>query len=211
VHNSTRPTNSPFSIDGRHSNKRRPQQPPNKQFRMVLAFDGCSAAADHAGHHRVRHIARQNTRICLGNSMHAGKFAWARLHMPQPHRGVIVSATIIPHNPIPIRYATTGVPLQHKTVPLGSYFATLFGDWQTSDDPLFVIMRHYAKPIVEAMTLSQLSSQAWTRSSTSFTWTSLDPSSTEEPTQPSNADRKHCYVIPNPFSDAPTHPNRPNK
>eukprot|EP00978_Attheya_sp_CCMP212_P046214 scaffold379391_cov30-Attheya_sp.AAC.1 len=36
-----------------------------------------------------------------------------------------------------IRYATTGVPLPHKTVPLGPYFNNLFGDWQTSDYTIF--------------------------------------------------------------------------
>jgi hypothetical protein len=47
-----------------------------------------------------------------------------------------------------IRYATIGVPLQHKTVQLGDYFHQLYKDWETSDDPIFVIMRHYASPIV---------------------------------------------------------------
>jgi hypothetical protein len=52
-----------------------------------------------------------------------------------------------------IRYATQGVPLQHTTVPLGTYFEDLFKDWRTSEAPLFKIMRHYAEPLAEAMTL----------------------------------------------------------
>jgi hypothetical protein len=52
-----------------------------------------------------------------------------------------------------IRYATKGVPLPHRTVKLGSYFADLYSGWETSTDPLFVIMRHYAEPIAESMTI----------------------------------------------------------
>eukprot|EP00978_Attheya_sp_CCMP212_P004205 scaffold9128_cov52-Attheya_sp.AAC.3 len=34
-----------------------------------------------------------------------------------------------------IRYATQGVPLQHTTVPLGTYFQDQFQDWRTSEPP----------------------------------------------------------------------------
>jgi len=52
-----------------------------------------------------------------------------------------------------IRYATKGVTLKHKTVPLGQYFNNLFKEWETSSDPLFVIMRHFARPIADGMTV----------------------------------------------------------
>jgi hypothetical protein len=72
-----------------------------------------------------------------------------------------------------LRYATSGVPLQHKKVTLGSYFKELFGDWATSDKPLFVIMRHYATPIAKTMHMPSkfsgmepLSGTTWAHSST---------------------------------------------
>eukprot|EP00978_Attheya_sp_CCMP212_P019044 scaffold52878_cov57-Attheya_sp.AAC.1 len=52
-----------------------------------------------------------------------------------------------------IRYATRGVPLKHTTVSLGPYFDNLFRHWRTSTQPLFKIMRHYAQPLADAMTM----------------------------------------------------------
>jgi hypothetical protein len=50
-----------------------------------------------------------------------------------------------------IRYATSGVPLPHTKVHLGEYFKKLYSGWESSEDTLFVIMRHFAKPIAELM------------------------------------------------------------
>jgi hypothetical protein len=50
-----------------------------------------------------------------------------------------------------IRYATVGIPLDKGTVSLGQYYNSLFEHWATSDDLLFVTMRHYASPLAEDM------------------------------------------------------------
>eukprot|EP00978_Attheya_sp_CCMP212_P008273 scaffold19416_cov69-Attheya_sp.AAC.4 len=76
---------------------------------------------------------------CMPESLHG-------LGITNPER-IAVLSFLLPLSRS-IKYATTGVPLPHKTVQLGSYFLDLFAGWETSEDPLFVIMRHFVAPAI---------------------------------------------------------------
>jgi hypothetical protein len=188
-----------LSIDGRHTNQRRPRQPPYKKMegwspplRYAKPLETSLGMQRHLKKYQNMHW---KLRVCQ-------KLPRARIHLPGPHYSMIIFVATFQDDSI--CYHRRAAERQHKTVPLRQYFANLFGDWQTLADPLFVIMRHYAKSVAEAMTNPEKPRwnpcNTWYASMTN--WTLF---STGAPRRLLNIDRNHYRETPNPFSAALPH------